>query len=180
MVTIDDVRQAALRLPATTERSAPRGGHPQFVTNGKCFAELPPGLGLRIWTAGSWSAVDPSGLEPADLEARLLSAWRLRARKRDVAELDYARGREELADLFATLRTWPELVERGVGDFHAGGRAFLHFHHSEHARHADVKDGLGWGAPVAFPLGPPPPDVVDRFLAEARRRLDTTMAALGR
>ena len=112
MITMDEVRAAALALPATSERAAPRGGHPQFVTNGKCFAEL---------------------------------------------------------------RTWPELTERGVGDFAAGGRAVLHFHHSETSRHADVKRGLGWGDPIPFPLGRPSAKVQKDFYAEVRQRLAVTL-----
>lgn len=172
----DDVRRLTLALPATSERAAPRGGHPQFVTNGKCFAELPPSEpgGLRVWRDGGWAAVDGE----ADLEAQLTAAWRQRAKKMDVAGLDYAQGRVDLADLFAELRTWPDLTERGIGDFHAGGRAFLHFHHHESSRHADVKDGLGWGDPIAFPLGRPAPEVVDAFLVEVRGRLERTLAAI--
>ena len=177
MITIEDVRAAALRLPATSERSAPKGGHPQFVTNGKCFAELPPGdlASVRFWSDGAWSVVGLQKTTARDVEARLMASWRQRAKRMDVLTLDYAKGREDLAAVFAELRSWPELTERGVGDFQAGGRAFLHFHHSETSRHADVKHGLRWGDPIPFPLGPPPKKVVTPFLAEVRRRLTVTL-----
>ena len=174
-LTVDDVRAIGLQLPETSERAAPRGGHPQLMTNGKCFAELPDG-DLKVWRDGAWTDVALG--DAKDVEAQLLAGWRQRAKKIDVAGYDYARGREDLADLFAELRTWPELTERGVGDFHAGGRAFLHFHHYEDSRHADVKDGLEWGDPIPFPLGRPPKAVMKPFLAEVRRRLDVTLGAL--
>ena len=178
MVSIDDVRAAALGLPGTSERPAPRGGHPQFVTNDKCFAESDDLANLNLWTADGWSAVDLEHATHQEIEGRLLAAWRLRAKKTTVAGFDYARGREELAGVFAELRSWPDLVERGTGDFHAGGRAFLHFHHYETSRHADVKAGLGWGDPIPFPLGPPPEDVTAAFYAEVRRRLEITLEAI--
>jgi hypothetical protein len=150
------------------------------MTNGKCFAELPSSdtATLRTWNSGAWLIVGLVGADQADVDARLLTAWRQRAKKLDVSRLDYAKGREELADVFAELRSWPELTERGKGDFGVGGRAFLHFHHYETGRHADVKAGLGWGDPIPFPLGRPPPKVVAAFLAEVRRRLAVTTDAI--
>jgi hypothetical protein len=179
-VTSDELRAAALALPATSERPAPRGGHPQLVTNGRCFAELPDGdpTTARIWSDDGWQVVDLPGASAADVAALLLVAWRRRAKKLDVATYDYALGRDDLADVFEELRSWPELTERSVGDFHAGGRAFLHFHHYETGRHADVKDGLGWGEPIAFPLGRPSPKVVAPFLREVKRRLAVTLDAM--
>ena len=180
MIAPDAVRRAALGLPATSERPAPRGGHPQFVANGKCFAELPSvaPTTLRAWNAGAWLEIDLDDATAPEVEATLIAAWRQRAKKLDVAVLDYAQGGKDLAGVFSELRTWPELTERGTGDFAAGGRAFLHFHHSETSRHADVKDGLRWGDPYDFPLGVPSAKVVDAFLAEVRRRLDRTLEAI--
>jgi hypothetical protein len=180
LITVENVRAAALRLRSSSERPAPRGGHPQFMTNGKCFAELPSGdpATVRTWHDGAWLVADLHETDPVDLDAKLLAAWRQRAKKMDVAALDYAKGREDLAEVFAELRSWPELTERRVGDFQAGGRAFLHFHHSETSRHADVKRGLGWGDPIPFPLGRPSPAVVSGFLTEVRDRLATTLAAI--
>ena len=180
MVTVDLVRAAALRLPATSERPAPRGGHPQFMTSDVCFAELlvDDTPTLRAWRDGSWIAVSLTTTSAAKAEATVLSAWRQRSKKWAVATLDYAIGRDELSDVFAELRTWPELTERGEGDFKAFGRAFLHFHHSETSRHADVKEGLGWGAPIPFPLGRPSSDLTTKFLVEARRRLEVTQQAV--
>jgi hypothetical protein len=174
--SIDEVRKAALLLPETSERAAPRGGHPQLMTNGKCFVELPSDgeTSVRVWADGAWSEVRLADVT----DATLLAAWRQRAKKLDVAGYDYARGREDLAELFAELRSWPELTERSVGDFHAGGRAFLHFHHFESSRHADVKAGLEWGDPIPFPLGRPSSKVVGAFLGEVRVRLTTTLDAI--
>jgi hypothetical protein len=181
VITEDVVRAAARSLPATSERVDGRGGRVQFVTNGKCFAELAPAdgdavAGLRVWGDGGWSSIALAALaDRAALDGRLLRAWRQRAKRMDVAGYDYARGREDLAEVFAELRSWPELTERGVGDFGAGGRAFLHFHHSETSRHADVKQGLGWGDPIPFPLGRPSAKVTKAFYAEVRRRLAITL-----
>ena len=178
MIKIDAVRDAALRLPRTSERAAPRSGHPQFMVNDKCFAEAPADAALRVWDNGEWQDHDLRATDLPTIESALLAAWRQRAKKTTVAGYDYARGREDLADVFAELRTWPELTERGVGDFKAGGRAFLHFHHYETSRHADVKSGLGWGDPIPFPLGRPSPKVVAAFVKEVRKRLDITLDAV--
>lgn len=175
---LDRVREFALGLPATSERAAPRGAHPQFMTNGKCFAETPDPDELRTWTTGGWTTVAFAEATLPEVEERLLAGWRLRARRLDVAGLDYALGRRDLSEVFAELRRWPELLERGEGDFAAAGRAFLHFHHYETSRHADVKEGLAWGEPIPFPLGVPPADVVDSFLTEVRRRLSVTIDAV--
>jgi hypothetical protein len=179
VITLDDVREVALALPATSERTAPRGGHVQFVTNDKWFAEQGDGETIRVWHDDEGITMLPlARTSRTKLEAQLLRAWRLRATKRAVAGYDYAKGAQDLAAVFAELGTWPELVVRGVGDFAAGGRAFLHFHHHETSRHADVKEGLGWGDPIPFPLGPPPKKVAHAFYEEVRRRLDVTLEAI--
>jgi hypothetical protein len=171
MASVEDVRAAALRLPSVSGRDA------QFLTNDTCFAEVVQG-DLLTWHDGAWTATPLTKLQPAEAEKLLCAAWRQRATKRAVATLDYAIGREDLTGIFAELRTWPDLTERGVGDFAAFGRAFLHFHHSESARHADVKEGLGWGAAIPFPMGRPSTKVASAFFVEVRRRLDITRDAV--
>jgi hypothetical protein len=180
MLTVDDVRTLALALPDTSERSAPRCAHPQFMTNGKCFAALRDAdASFDVWSGGGWTT-RPLALTPEeDARSAVEQAWRQRAKKRSVASLDYAIGAEELKEVFADLRLWPELTETSPGWYEAGGRAFLHFHHSAAARHADIKEGLGWGTPVPLPLGRPAAAVKREFLAQARRRLDITIRVLG-
>jgi hypothetical protein len=73
------------------------------------------------------------------------------------------------------LRTWPELTAKGRANFHLKGRAFLHFHQSKTSRHADVRDGREWGAPIELPVGVLPAKVQREFLREVRRRLDATL-----
>jgi hypothetical protein len=180
MVAVDVVRAAALSLPATSERTAPRTGHPQFMTSDVCFAELAldDTPSLKTWRDGSWVTVSLAETSDVEAEAMVLAAWRQRAKKWAVATLDYAIGRSDLSNVFAELRTWPDLTERGEGDFKAFGRAFLHFHHSETSRHADVKEGLGWGEPIPFPLGRPSSDLAATFFVEVRRRLEITRHAV--
>jgi hypothetical protein len=181
MVTVDAVRAMALSLRETNERPAPRGGHPQFVTNGKCFAALPQGdASLEVWSEGGWTNMPLDASAEVVVRGALEHAWRQRARKRVVSTLDYEIGAAELSDVFAALRTLPELTETAPGWYEIGGKAFLHFHHSATARHADVKEGLAWGEAIAFPLGRPSTAVQRDFLAEVRRRLEVTLAALAR
>lgn len=176
MLTGDVIRELALKCRDSSERQAPRGGHPQFMTNGKCFAALPTGdQGVEIWTDAGWATFSFAATT-ADTARKLLEqAWRLRATKRAVASLDYEIGADELSEVFAELRAMPGLKERDPGWYDAGGRPFLHFHHSEASRHADVKEGKSWGEPIPLPLGRPSPAVRRTFLAEVRRRLDITI-----
>ena len=176
MLTGDLIREMALGLRESSERRSPRGGHPQFMTNGKCFAALPAGdQEVEIWTEAGW-ATFPFAATPADTARELLEqAWRRRATKRAVATVDYEIGADQLSEVFADLRAMPGLTERDPGWYDACGRPFLHFHHSATSRHADVKEGKSWGEPIPLPLGRPSPAVRRTFLAEVRRRLDITI-----
>jgi len=180
MLTGDVIRAMALSMRETSERQAPRGGHPQFMTNGKCFAALPAReQAVAVWTDAGWAAFSFASLT-ADLARELLEqAWRRRATRRAVASLDYEVGADDLSEVFADLRAMPGLTERDPGWYDACGRPFLHFHHSAAARHADVKEGRSWGHPITLPLGRPSPAVRRTFLAEVRRRLDITTSRLG-
>lgn len=52
---------------------------------------------------------------------------------------------DDLADLFATLRTWDGVVEKKPGVFYVGRQPFLHFHLVEGGRRrADVKGSEDW------------------------------------
>lgn len=90
--------------------------------------------------------------------------------------LDGRRGDNELEPVLEVLHTWPELTSKGRANFHVKGRAFLHFHQSKTSRHADVRDGREWGAPIELPVGTLPSKVQREFLQEVRRRLNATLA----
>lgn len=181
MVTVDAVRKIALSLRETSGRAAPRGAHPQFMTNGKCFGSLPNGdASLEVWSDRGWVIRSLDATTEEQVRDLLEQAWRRRAKKRAVSALDYEIGAEELRDVFADLRALPEVTETAPGWYETSGRPFLHFHHSPTARHADVKEGLAWGEAIPLPLGRPTPAVRRGFLAEVRRRLEVTRAALGR
>jgi len=52
---------------------------------------------------------------------------------------------DDLADLFAELRTWPAVVEKKFAVFYVRRNPFLHFHvDSDGKRHADIKGQTGW------------------------------------
>jgi len=52
---------------------------------------------------------------------------------------------DDLDDVFAELRTWDGIVEKGPGTFYFGREPFLHFHASGASpRRADVRRGKGW------------------------------------
>jgi hypothetical protein len=52
---------------------------------------------------------------------------------------------DDLADIFAEVRTWPGVVEKTRGVFYLRRAPFLHFHRTaEGGRRADVKDTTGW------------------------------------
>ena len=76
---------------------------------------------------------------------------------------------DDLADVFAELRTWPGVAEKKPGVFYVKSQAFLHFHVSEgERRHADVKSRTGW---VPYDLPRPATESKRRaFLRELRRR----------
>jgi hypothetical protein len=52
---------------------------------------------------------------------------------------------DDLAGLFAAIRTWPGVVEKTRGVFYVRRAPFLHFHRTaDGRRRADVKGGAGW------------------------------------
>lgn len=52
---------------------------------------------------------------------------------------------DDLADLFAELRTWAGIVEKRSGVFYVGNQPFLHFHLlAGGERRADVKGRTSW------------------------------------
>ena len=179
MLTGDVVREVALSFRETSERRAPRGGHPQFMTNGKCFAALSTGdHGFEVWTAAGWATFSFAATTADAARELLEQAWRRRATKRAVARVDYEIGADELSEVFAELRAMPGLTEREPGWYDACGRPSLHFHHSATSRHADVKEGKSWGEPIPLPLGRPSRAVRRTFLVEVRRRLEITTSRL--
>jgi hypothetical protein len=110
MTTLDDVRAIALALPATTER--PSYGTPGFRVRDRLFARLREEDVLVVWVAdlgekemllssqpatfftiphydGHPSVlVRLSAVDLAELRELLTDAWRARAPKRLLAELD--------------------------------------------------------------------------------------------
>ncbi|HXY94354.1 MAG TPA: hypothetical protein VEP49_17880 [Acidimicrobiia bacterium] len=84
---------------------------------------------------------------------------------------------DELGAILDGLRGMPELVEVSPGVFHVDRRAFLHFHESDTARSADVRDGTDWGERIGLPLGPVSKTTSARFLQEVERRLAATLTA---
>src|SRR5215213_5952346 len=110
MATLDDARELALALPATTER--PSYGTPGFRVRDKLFARLREDDVLVLWVADLGEkemliGSDPekfftvphydgraavlvrlSALDRTELGELLTDAWRLRAPKRLLAELD--------------------------------------------------------------------------------------------
>ena len=58
---------------------------------------------------------------------------------------------DDLADVFAELRTWAEVAEKKPGIFYVSGQPFLHFHLVQGGRRrADVKGRTGW-VPLDLP-----------------------------
>ena len=52
---------------------------------------------------------------------------------------------DDLADLFADVRTWAGVIEKGPGVFYAHNQPFLHFHLlAGGRRRADVKGHANW------------------------------------
>lgn len=177
---------------------APHADGSSFRVRGKIFATAPDADHVNVMLAASevplavvrnTRAVAELGSSPrtgVTIDLRhasrqlvgdlLEQAWRHCAPKMLVYELDNRRGNDELEPVLAVLRTWPELTAKGRANFHAKGRAFLHFHQSKAARRADVRDGTDWGAPIELPVGPLTKAVQREFLKEVRRRLDATLA----
>lgn len=197
MVTLDQVREIALGLPEAEE--APHHDMPSFRVRGKIFATLPDPARLNVMLASGevplavamskravaelWWGKQLSGvtvnlrLASRTVVSELLEqAWRRRAPKMLIYEVDGRRGNDELEPVLEVLRTWPELTSKGRANFHVKGRAFLHFHQSKSSRHADVRDGAEWGAPIELPVGTLPNKVQREFLQEVRRRLNATLA----
>ena len=60
---------------------------------------------------------------------------------------------DDLADLFADVRTWVGVIQKRPGVFYAHGQPFLHFHLlAGGRRRADVKGRTDW---VQLDLPPP-------------------------
>jgi hypothetical protein len=197
VVTSEQAREIALRLPEAEE--APHHEATSFRVRGKIFATAPDEASLNVMIAAEdvplavamneravrelWWGKRLSGVT-VDLRRAsvpivhdlLEQAWRRRAPKMLVHEVDGRRGNDELEPVLEVLRTWPELTAKGRAVFHAKGRAFLHFHQSKVARHADVREGTDWGAPIELPVGALSKRVQREFLDEVRRRLDVTLA----
>lgn len=198
VVTLGDVREIAFGLLEVEE--VPHHGMSSFRIRGKIVATVPDDTHLNVMLAEAdvplavamnrraveelwWGkrlsgvTVDLRRASRALLTEVLEQAWRRRAPKMVVYELDGRRGNDELEPVLAVLRTWPELTSKGRANFHAKGRAFLHFHQSKTSRHADVRDGKNWGTPIALPVGALPKAAQKEFLKEVRRRLDATLGS---
>jgi hypothetical protein len=197
MVTLEEVREIALCLIEAEE--ALHHDMPSFRVRGKLFATVPDSAHLNVMitdddvplavamgkraVAELWWGKRRSGvtidltLASRTVVSELLEqAWRRRAPKMLVYELDGRRGNDELEPVLEVLRAWPELTSKGRANFHVNGRAFLHFHQSKTSRHADVRDGSEWGAPIELPLGSLPKKVQREFVQEVRRRLNATLS----
>lgn len=196
MVTLEQARTIALGLLEAEE--APHHNRQSFRIRGKVFATVPDDGHLNVMLSEDEVALAVTAsraveelwwgrrLSGATIDLRRASrplvselleqAWRRRAPKMLVYELDGRRGNDELEPVLEVLRRWPELTPKGRANFHAKGRAFLHFHQSKAARRADVRDGRDWGAPIELPVGPLTKKVQRAFLHEVRRRLDATLA----
>lgn len=74
---------------------------------------------------------------------------------------------DDLIDVFAELRAWHGVVEKGPGTFYCGRKPFFHFHASGASpRRADIRRGESW---LEFDL--PRPSTAARrraFLRELR------------
>ena len=84
---------------------------------------------------------------------------------------------DELAGILEGLRRLPGLDEVKPGVFYVKRRAFLHFHESTTARHADVRNGKDWGEPIELPPGRVSKAATTEFLREVRKRLNATVGA---
>jgi hypothetical protein len=75
----------------------------------------------------------------------------------------------DLAEIFAELRSWPGLKEKQTGIFYYKGKGFLHFHLKAGRRWADIRSGQDWGKPLDLPFSPDQ-ESREAFLTEAKRR----------
>lgn len=198
MVTLEHAHEIALGLLEV--EVAPHHDMASFRVRGKIFATVPDVNHLNVMLAEDdvplavamsrravaelqWGkrisgvTIDLRHASPRLVNDLLEQAWRRRAPKMLVYDLDNRRGNDELEPVLEVLRTWPELTAKGRANFHVKGRAFLHFHQSRAARHADVRDGRDWGASIELPVGPLTKSVQREFLKEVRRRLDVTIAS---
>src|SRR5262245_53407800 len=83
---------------------------------------------------------------------------------------------EDLGDIFAEIRLWPDVREPTPGIFYVKRVPFLHFHLDRHGRRwADIRDGADWGAEIDLPFTASAA-TRGRFLREARRRYASTAA----
>ena len=83
---------------------------------------------------------------------------------------------DDLGDIFAEIRSWPDVREPTPGIFYLKRVPFLHFHLDRHGRRwADIRDGADWGAEIDLPTTASVA-ARGRFLREARRRYATTAA----
>jgi hypothetical protein len=79
----------------------------------------------------------------------------------------------DVADVLATVRGWPGIVEKSPGVFYAHRQPFLHFHLADGSRRrADVKGRAGW-TPLDLPR-PISPARRRAFLALLRARYRET------
>jgi hypothetical protein len=76
---------------------------------------------------------------------------------------------DDLADVLATLRAWPGVVEKSRGVFYLHRQPFLHFHlTAQGERRADIRGRDGWH-PLALPR-PVPAARLRLFLRALRAR----------
>lgn len=197
MVSMAQAREIALGFREATEE--PHHDMTSFRVRSKIFATVPDDGHLNVMLAPDdayqaiaehpraleelWWGKQLSGVRvdlkratPQVVSDVLEQAWRRRAPKIVVGDVDGRRGNDELEPVLGVLRTWPELTEKGRAVFYAKRKAFLHFHQSKTSRRADVRDGKDWGAPIPLPVGPLPTGVQRTFLKEVRRRLNATLA----
>ncbi len=50
----------------------------------------------------------------------------------------------DLLEVFEVIKTWPGIRPKGLGTFYFKSTPFLHFHHKDNKRWADVREGKGW------------------------------------
>lgn len=76
----------------------------------------------------------------------------------------------DLDDVFAAIRSWPNVREPTPGIFYFKRIPFLHFHTNRQGRRwADIRDGTDWGPEVDLPFAASAA-VRRRFVREAHRR----------
>lgn len=60
---------------------------------------------------------------------------------------------DDIGDVLAKIRAWPQIVERAPGIFYIRRTPFMHFHTRDAARWADAKTGATWGSQIPLPFG---------------------------